>query len=73
MQCYQYIATVTAVANAVEAFPETRHKLPLNVIADWMAENNIEPEDLAFLTASELRTKIEILIKQNQPHTQKAA
>ncbi len=73
MQCYQYLAAVTAVANALEAFPETRRKLPLSAIADWMAENDIEPEDLAFATVSEVRTKIEILIKQNQPHIRKAA
>jgi hypothetical protein len=73
MQCYQYLAAVTAVANALEAFPEIRHKLPLNSIADWMAENDIDPEDLVFASASEVRTKIAILIQQNQPQTQIAA
>lgn len=73
MQCYQYLAAVTAVANALEAFPEVRHKLPLSAIADWMAENDIDPEDLVFATASEVRTKIAILIQQNQPHIQIAA
>ncbi len=73
MQCYQYFAAVTAVANALEVFPGTRHKLPLSAIADWMAENDIEPEDLAFATVSEVRTKIEILIKQNLPHIRNAA
>lgn len=73
MQCYQYLAAVTTVANALEAFPEIRHKLPLSAIADWMAENDIEPEDLESATASEVRSKIEILIQQNQPHIQIAA
>jgi len=73
MQCYQYLAAVVAVANILQAFPETRRKFPLNAIADWMAENGIEPEDLAIETASEGRTRIEILIKQNQPHIRKAA
>jgi hypothetical protein len=73
MQCYQYLAAVTAVANALEAFPEIRHKLPLSAIANWMAENDIEPEDLVFATASEVRTKIAILIQQNQPHIRIAA
>ena len=73
MQCYQYLAAINAVANALEGFPETRQKLPLSVIADWMAENDIEPEDLAFLTAGEVRGKIEILIRQNQPHIREAA
>ncbi|MDH3629707.1 MAG: hypothetical protein OER98_01195 [Gammaproteobacteria bacterium] len=73
MQCYQYLAAVTVVANAFEAFPEIRHKLPLNAIADWMAENNIDPEDLVFASASEVRTKIAILIQQNQPHIRIAA
>jgi hypothetical protein len=73
MQCYQYLAAVTAVANALEAFPEIRHKLPHSAIANWMAENDIESEDLVFATASEVRTKIAILIQQNQPHTRIAA
>jgi hypothetical protein len=73
MQCYQYLAAVTAVANALEAFPEIRHKLPLSAVANWMAENDIESEDLVFATASEVRTKIAILIQQNQPHTRIAA
>ncbi len=73
MQCNQYLAAVTAVANALEAFPEIRHKLPLGAIADWMTENDIEPEDLVFATASEVRTRIEILIQQNQPHIRIAA
>ena len=68
MQCYQYLAAVAAVSNALEEFPEIRHKLPLSAIADWMAENDIEPEDLIFATASEVRTKIAIVIQQNQPH-----
>ena len=73
MQCYQYLAAVTAVANALEEFPEIRHKLPLSTIADWMTENDIDPEDLVFATASEMRTKIAILIQQNQPHIRIAA
>ncbi len=73
MQCYQYLAAVTAVANALEAFPEIKHKLPLSAVADWMAENDFEPEDLVFATASEVRTKTAILIQQNQPHIRIAA
>ena len=73
MQCYQYLAAVTAVANALEAFPEIRHKLPLSAIANWMAENDIESEDLVFATASEVRTRIASLIQQNQPHIRIAA
>lgn len=73
MQCYQYLAAVTAVANALEAFPEIRHKLPLSAIADWMAENDIDPEDWVFATTSEVRTKVATLIRQNQPHIRIAA
>ena len=73
MQCYQYLAAATAVANALEAFPEIRHKLPLSAIANWMAENEIEPEDLVFASASEVRTRIAALIQQNQPHNRIAA
>ncbi|MCP4877599.1 MAG: hypothetical protein GY896_19240 [Gammaproteobacteria bacterium] len=73
MQCYQYLAAVTAVANALEAFPEIRAKLPLNAIADWMDENDIESEDLVFTATSEARARIEVLIQQNQPHILRAA
>jgi len=73
MQCYQYLAAVTAVANALEAFPEIQHKLPLSAIADWMTENDIDPEDLVFASASEVRTKIATLIQLNQPHIRIAA
>ena len=73
MQCYQYLAAVNAVANALEAFPETRRKLPLSVIAEWMADNDIEPEDLVFVTAGDVRSRIEIWIRKNQPHIRKAA
>ena len=67
MQCYQYLAAVTTVANALEAFPETRHKLPLSVVVDWMAENDIDPEDLVFASASEVRARTAIQIQQNRP------
>lgn len=73
MQCYQYLAAATAVANALDAFPEIRHKLPLNAIADWMAENDIDPEDLVFASASEVRAKIATLIQLNQPQIRIAA
>ena len=73
MQCCHYLAAVTAVENVLDAFLETRRKFSRGAIADWIAENDIESEDLAFVTTSEVRTRIEILIQQYQPHFRKAA
>jgi hypothetical protein len=39
MQCYQYLAAITAVSNTIDNLPGTRHKMPHSVIANWMEEN----------------------------------
>jgi hypothetical protein len=54
MQCYQYLAAITAVANTIESVPGIPHKLPLSVIAEWMANNDIEAEDVLFATAEQI-------------------
>jgi hypothetical protein len=46
MQCYQYLAAITAVSNTIDNLPGTRHKMPHSVIANWMEENGIEAEDI---------------------------
>lgn len=73
MQCYQYLAAITAVSNTIETLPGTRHKLPHCVIADWMEENDIEPEDVLLVSGDEVRTIIECLIVDSQPQVPHAA
>lgn len=73
MQCYQYLAAVIAFANTIESLPGKRQKLPYGVIADWMEENDIEPEDLLRVTGPEARTIVDGLIENSQPQVPRAA
>jgi len=52
MQCYQYLAATVAVANAVERTPGIQHRLPLSLIADWMAASSSAPGNTACPTGS---------------------
>ena len=73
MQCYEYLAAITAVANAIDTLPVIDRKLPPSVIADWMAVNDIEAEDVLFAPRGELIDRIESLIRENQPRIRIAA
>ena len=73
MHCYQYLAATIAVANVIESIPGIHHRLPLSLIADWMAENDIEAEDVLFATPGAIETRIEDLVQRNQPRIQQAA
>lgn len=73
MQCYQYLAAITAVAITIESIPGIHHKLPHSVIADWMAENDIEAEEVLFATREQVTALIESLLRENQPRLPQAA
>ncbi len=73
MQCYRYLAAITAVSNSIETLPGTRHKLPHCVIADWMEENGIEPDDVLLVSGGEVRAIVECLIVDSQPQIPHAA
>ena len=73
MQCYRYLAATIAVANTLERIPGIHHRLPHSVIADWMAENDIQADDILFASSIAITTRIEGLIQQNQPRIQQAA
>ena len=73
MQCYQYLAAITAVSMTLDSIPGIDHRLPHNVIADWMAENDIEADDVLLASPVKLRSIIESLIVQNQPQVLHAA
>jgi hypothetical protein len=73
MQCYQYLAAITAVSNTIETLPAVRHRLPHSVIADWMEENGIEAEDLLLVSGAEVRAIVADLVEQNQPRMPHAA
>jgi len=71
MQCYQYLAATTSIANALESIPGASHKQHFSVVADWMDENNIEAEDVLLATGDEVRAIVEILFqpdRSDMPH-----
>ena len=73
MQCYEILAAATLVANEIDRIPGLRHHLPLSVIADWMAENDIEPADVLFGDRDPVLTKVAALARQQQPAVLHAA
>ena len=73
MQCYQYLAAITAVSNTIDNLPGTRHKMPHSVIANWMEENGIEAEDILRVSGAELGAIVVDLVEHNQPQIPHAA
>jgi len=73
MHCYQYLAAVNAVATTIESCPGAGKKLPYSVVADWMEENGIEPEDILLISGDEVRAIVESVIRRDQPHLPHAA
>ncbi len=73
MQCYKTLAAVTLVANEIDKIPAVQHKLPYCVIADWMAENDIEPEDVLLVSGDAVRAVIQELIERDSPEIARAA
>ncbi len=73
MHCYEYQAAVTAVANAIDKIPGERHRMPYSVIADWMAQNDIEAEDLLYVSGDEVKALVEEMIQQDHPQMPHAA
>ena len=68
MHCYQYLAAVNAVAKTIESCPGESQTLPYSVIADWMEENGIEPEDVLTISGDQVRAIVESAIHRDQPH-----
>ena len=50
MQCYKTYAATTIIANYLEVLPEFGRKPTHAAIADWMAQNDIEAEDVLYTT-----------------------
>ncbi len=73
MHCYEFLAAVTAVANAIDKIPGERHRMPCSVIADWMAQNDIEAEDLLYVSGDEVKALVEEMIQQDHPQMPHAA
>ena len=73
MQCYQYLAAIITVAEALDSLPGINHKLPHSAIALWMDENGIDAEAILFASGDDLKLQIEAEARQNQPCLQQAA
>lgn len=73
MHCYKTFAATTLIANTLEIMPEIRRKLPYVAVADWMAQNSIEPDDVLYATPEEVKAKLTILIENCQPQVSRAA
>lgn len=73
MQCYQYLASTISISKALESIPGAPKKLPLNVVADWMDENNIKAEDVLLASGDEVRAIVESLVQLDQPNIPHAA
>ena len=73
MHCYQYLAAVSAVAKSVETLAGAGQQLPYSVLADWMEENGIEPEDVLRVSGAEVRAIVGDVIRRDRPHLPNAA
>ncbi len=68
MQCYQFLAATIAVARTVDSMSGTTHQLPYGVIANWMADNDIDTDELLNASSEAIETRIKPLLQTNQPH-----
>jgi hypothetical protein len=73
MHCYKTFAATTLIANTFEILPEIGRKLPHSVIVEWMAKNDIEPEDVLYAAPDVVKAKLVRLIEYNRPQISHAA
>jgi len=73
MHCYKTFAATSLIANTFEILPEIGRKLLHSVIAEWMAENDIEPEDVLYAAPDDVQAKLVRLIENNRPRIPRAA
>jgi len=73
MHCYKTLAATTVIADMLELLPEIGRTLPHAVIAEWMAQNDIEPEDVLYIPPDIAKAKLASLIEQSRPPISRAA
>ena len=73
MQCYKTYAATILIANMLEVMPEVRRKLPYSVIAEWMAQNDIQPEDVFQVEPEAMKALLVHLIEKDYPQFPNAA
>ena len=73
MHCYRYLAAVARIADSIESLPATESRIPLSVIADWMEDHGIEPDEVLAVSGEEVRAIVEHAIGGDLPHLPHAA
>ena len=73
MQCYQTLASVVAVANAIDSIPGVPHKMPYNLIYEWMDENDIDANEILWLSPEQVREIVKDAIHRDLPLMSRAA
>ena len=73
MQCYKTYAATMIIANYLEITPGYGRKLPHAAIADWMAQNDIEPEDVLYATPARVKAQLVTLVESSRPRLPTAA
>ena len=73
MQCYKTYAATTIIANYLEIMPEFDRKPSHAAITDWMAQNDIEAEDVLYTTPEAIKKWLAELNDHNFSDLQNAA
>lgn len=73
MHCYKTFAATTLIANIFETLPQIGRKLPQAEIAEWMAQNDIEPEDVLYPAPDVVKAKLIGLLAYKRPRIPRAA
>ena len=73
MQGYKTYAATMIIANYLEITPGYGRKLPHAAIADWMAQNDIEPEDVLNTTPQAIKKWLAELTDHSLPDLPNAA
>ena len=73
MQCFKTYAATLIIAGYLDSMSESCRKLPHAAIADWMEQNDIEPEDVLNTTPQAIKKWLSQLPPQNLPTLSNAA
>jgi hypothetical protein len=73
MQCFKTYAATLIIADYLERMPECGRKLSQAAVADWMALNDIEPEDVLNTTPQAIKKWLRQLAPQKLPNLSNAA
>ena len=73
MHCFKTYAATLIIADYLEHMPEFGRKLPHAAVADWMALNDIEPDDVLNTTPQAIKKWLKQLAPHSLPNLPNAA